>query len=293
ATAPRLLVFQHAAKHAPALIKYSLVQPGLLRHLPAWFFRCASGRLRHMLHLQVLNHNHRVVFAGLCAELMQEVVAAIGNADIELRNTSLLLLPVAGVLHHASQIALHTGFLGGHTAVGLQRGMQLAIRDRRKGGNPQVDPNVRCRRMYRGFNLHLDLEGHKPVLSLSGDGDVLYRAFDRATLPELDPPDHGQIDLASIQLEALRITEAIGQKLLAIARWSSTTSEEIGIGAFQILQALLKNLRMHLFEPAVFLALLPPCHQLAGFGIGEARDTREVAVLVDRQNLVPDKATGP
>ena len=90
-------------------------------------------------------------------------------------------------------------------------------------------------------------------------------------MPELDPADLGQIDLAPIQLEALRIAEAIGQKLLAVARWGRTAGEEIGIGTFQILQALLQHLRMHLVEPAVFLALLPPGQQLAGFGIGETR----------------------
>ena len=65
-----------------------------------------------------------------------------------------------------------------------------------------------------------------------------------------------------MQFEALRIAEAVGKKLLAIARWGSTTSEAIGIGTFQILHALLKDLGMHRFEPAVFLTLLPPGQQL-------------------------------
>ena len=119
--------------------------------------------------------------------------------------------------------------------------------------------------MHGRWHIHLNLEGYKPVLPLSGDGDVLDRALDRATGPELDPADHGQIDQASIHLEALGIAEAIGQKLLAVLWWSSTTSEEIGIGTFQILQALLKDLRVHRTQPAVFLALLPPGKQLTRF----------------------------
>ena len=147
--------------------------------------------------------------------------------------------------------------------------------------------------MHGRWDIQLNLQGHKPVLALSGDGDVLDRALERATGPELDPADQRQIDQASIHLDALGIAEAIGQKLLAVLWWSSTTNEEIGIGAFQILQALLKDLRVHRMQPAVFLALLPPGKQLTCFCIGETRHACTVAMLVDRQNLIPDETTCP
>ena len=171
--------------------------------------------------------------------------------------------------------------------------MQRPIGERRKRGNAQVNTNVSRRRMDRFLQVHLDLEGHEPMLPLSGDGDVFDGALHSATGPELDPTDHRQVDLPPIQFEALGIAEAVGEKLLAITRWCSTTSEEVGIGTFQIFQALLKDLGMHVFEPTVFLALLPPGEQLTGLCIGETWHTGIVAVFVDGQNLVPDKTTRP
>src|SRR5262249_20098839 len=144
-------------------------------------------------------------------------------------------------------------------------------------------------RVDRIWHFLLNLEGHTPVLPLSGDGDVFHCAINGATVPELDPADQRQIDPTSIQFEALRIPEAVRQKFLAITRWCCTTSEEIGIGAFQILQALLKDLGMHASEPAVFLALFPPGEQRTRLSIGETRHACEVAVLIDRQHLIPDK----
>src|SRR5712692_8135504 len=157
ATAPRLFVFQHAAKHAPALIEDGLVQPNFLRYLLAWLLHRAFGRLRHILDLQVLNNNHRVVFAGLCAELMQEIVSAIGDTDIKLGNTSLLLLPVAGVCDHPSQTPLHPSFFLRDTTVGIDRRVQCSIRERRKGRDTQINPDLRRRGMHWSGNLHLSL----------------------------------------------------------------------------------------------------------------------------------------
>ena len=109
---------------------------------------------------------------------MQEIVAAIGNADIELGNTALLLLPVLRILHHASQLALHPGFFLCGTTIGIERGMQCAIGEGGKGGNPQVNADVSRGRMHGVWHVHLDLEGHKPMLPLPGDGDVLDGALD-------------------------------------------------------------------------------------------------------------------
>ena len=80
------------------------------------------------------------------------------------------------------------------------------------------------------------------VCALPGDRGVLDDALDGATVPELHPTDHGQIDLAPVQLEAWRIAEAIGQEPLMIRGRCSTTSEEIGIGPLQILETLLEDL---------------------------------------------------
>ena len=48
ATPPELLVFQHTAEHAPALIENRLVQPGLGRDVSARFLDRAFGRPGHI-----------------------------------------------------------------------------------------------------------------------------------------------------------------------------------------------------------------------------------------------------
>ena len=82
APTPVLFVFQHMPKHAPALVQNRLVQPSLWCHVLPWLLHRALRRPRHIADLQVLQHNNRVVFAGLCTELVQKIVATIGNADI-------------------------------------------------------------------------------------------------------------------------------------------------------------------------------------------------------------------
>ena len=166
APAPELFVFQHAPKRAPALIENRLVQPGFGGNIVPWFLHRASGRPRHVAYLQVLDADDRVVFAGLGTELVQEVVAAIGNADIEPGNAALLLLPVLRILHHARESALHASFLGRVCTVGIEWGMQRSIRERGKGGNPQVDAHVGGGRMHGVWDIQLHLEGHKPMLPL-------------------------------------------------------------------------------------------------------------------------------
>ena len=118
-----------------------------------------------------------MVFAGLGTEPVQEIVSAIGDADIEPGNAVLLFLPVLRILHHARESALHAGFLDRVCTVGIERGMQHPIRERGKGGNPQVDTHVRGGRMHGYWDIQLHLEGHKPVVPLPGDGDV----FDRTS----------------------------------------------------------------------------------------------------------------
>ena len=135
-----LFVFQHTAKRPPALIQNRLVQSRLFARRGALACSpCPVADRDIMLHLQIFKDNDRVVFAGLCRELVQEIVAAIGNADIEPGDPALLLLPVLGVLHHARQTPLHAGFLLLDTAIGIERRIQRASRGGGKGGNPQVN----------------------------------------------------------------------------------------------------------------------------------------------------------
>src|SRR4029434_489228 len=236
---------------------------------------------------------HNLNGYGLGTELVQEVVATIGNADVELGNASLLLLPVLRILDHPGQLAPHPGFLVCNTAVGVQRGIELTIRERRKGGNPQVDANGGCRRMHRFWDGYLNLESHVTVVALPGDGDVFDRAYHLTVSPEGDPAYLGQVDLTAIHFEALGIAEAISQELLAVLRGRGPTCEEVCIRTLQVDKALLQTFGIGIFEPAVFCALLHPGHQRPGIVVVEPWHTSKVAMFIDRQNLVPDKATRP
>src|SRR6266700_1527726 len=285
ATTPRLLVLQHAATRAPALIQDCLVQTCFLSDLPPWLLDSATSRPRHVADLQVLKTDDRVVFAGLGTELVQEVTAAIGDAVV-------LLLPILRVFDHARKASLHAGFLLLDTSIGIEGRMQTTIRERRKGGNTQVNPNLSRGRMYGLRHVHLHLEGNKPMLSLSGDGDVFDAALHLTAVPKLDPADLWQVDLAPIQLEALGIAEAIGEELLAVLRRGSSASEEVRIRTFQVNEALLQDLRVDAVQPVVFLALLPQRQQAGGIVVRQTRNSSEIPAFVDRQNLVPDKTTG-
>src|SRR5215471_15597001 len=162
---------------------------------------------------------------------MQKIVTAIGNADIELGDTLLLLLPVLGVGDHARELALYTGFLLLDTSVGIERRMQGAIGEGRERGDTQINPDLSTGSMHGLRQVHLDLERHKPMFPLSGDGDVLDGACNLTAMPKLNPAKLGQVDLAPIQLETLRIAEAVGEELLAVLRRGRTASKEIGVGA--------------------------------------------------------------
>ena len=112
----RLFVFQHTAKRAPALIQNRLVQPRLL--VGTWcpgLFAVPRGRPRHMLHLQIFEDDDRVVFADLRRELVQEIVAAIGNAGIESGDATLLLLPVTENICACPPDAVAGGFFSSPT----------------------------------------------------------------------------------------------------------------------------------------------------------------------------------
>src|SRR5688572_6465018 len=79
APAPHLLVFEHGAEHAPALVENRLVQPGFGSDVTARLFDGTLCRPRHIRHLQVFDHNDRVALANLSRALVQKIIAAVGN----------------------------------------------------------------------------------------------------------------------------------------------------------------------------------------------------------------------
>jgi hypothetical protein len=52
-----------AGETLPTLVEDGLVESGFLLDVPAGLFDSAGGRSGHIAHLEILHHNHRVVFA--------------------------------------------------------------------------------------------------------------------------------------------------------------------------------------------------------------------------------------
>ncbi len=63
ATQPNLLVFQLAAKLAPALVENRLIEAGLGFDVSPWSLNRACCRFAHVNDFQIFDTHHRVVFA--------------------------------------------------------------------------------------------------------------------------------------------------------------------------------------------------------------------------------------
>jgi len=107
-TTPRLLRDEQPAEHAPALVQDRLVQARFGFDVAPWLVLGAFGRAGHLRNLQVFDHDDRVVFADLGRLLMQKILAAIGNSDVERGDAGLMLFPVAGERHFQCQLLLQT-----------------------------------------------------------------------------------------------------------------------------------------------------------------------------------------
>ena len=75
---PQCLVGNLSPELAPALVKYALVQHRFRPDIPAGGIKCALGRLRHILHLQIFHDDNSVVLADVGGELVQKILSHIG-----------------------------------------------------------------------------------------------------------------------------------------------------------------------------------------------------------------------
>ena len=110
--------------------------------------------------------------------------------------------------------------------------------------------------MLRGLHFVLGLDGNMPSVGLSGNRHILGLALNEATSLVFDPTNARQINLTSsfVNLELLRKAEGVRcHKLLVLLREGRQTFEELLEGAHQVLQRLLKNLRVHFLQPGVLL----------------------------------------
>ena len=106
------------------------------------------------------------------------------------------------------------------------------------------------------FHFVLGLDGNVPSVGLSRNRHILGLALNEAASLVFDPTDDRQINLPSsfVNLEALGKTEGVRcHELLVLLRKGRKTFEELLEGAHQILQRLLKNLRVHFLQPGILL----------------------------------------
>jgi len=82
AVSPDHLVFHLPAKFSPPLVEDGLVESGFLPDVPTWLFDSAGGRSGHIAYLEILDDNHRVVFADGGRGLMQQVQTVLRILEI-------------------------------------------------------------------------------------------------------------------------------------------------------------------------------------------------------------------
>lgn len=137
---PGQLVCQLPAELVPPLVQNSLVQPGFLAHLTTRIFLGAFSRGAQVSHLQVLHDYDRVVFADLSGDLVQVVLAGVGDADMQPRDLLFLLAPVFRKPILSGKPALFPGQLLFQPAETVERLIDFAIREGGEPGDAQVYP---------------------------------------------------------------------------------------------------------------------------------------------------------
>ena len=136
---PSHFVFQLAAKLAPALVKDGLVQSRLLLDPLAVLCAAAFGRPGHIANLQILNNDHRLVFADRRRGFVQEVFAGVCNIAVNSLSLPFGFAPVAAELDfaaHAPLVAFESGFV---LFEAIERRYKAAIAQGGESGNAHVN----------------------------------------------------------------------------------------------------------------------------------------------------------
>lgn len=286
---PPRLVLALPAEHTPALIEYRFVESRLRRHIATRFLNRPFSRLTHIGNLQVFKDQKRVFVSQSRAQLMGEVMAAIGNRLVNLVDSCLLPLVPIRASHHARQFALGLRKLLLMALERTERGNYLACTDGGKYLDTHINPNGRIAWMNRDIHFNLDPEAYIPVIATPRDGDVLDGAFNRSVLDEWHPADLRQIDTATFHLESLRIAKGIIEELLAKCGGISKPCKEIRVCAFKVFKGLLKHLTIDFFEPIPIIRLLPKREKSGGVVVVDARDPDEIATIVKPKGFVVHK----
>ena len=122
-----------------------------------------------------------MVFADVGRKLLKMITARIGNLLVELGDFFLLFLPVFAEPHHALKVPLHFGELVLGAAKGIDRKIDLAVRE--GGGllHARIKANLPARfRMHRSLDLTLGEDRGVPAVRLAHYRDAPKLPIDEA-----------------------------------------------------------------------------------------------------------------
>lgn len=289
ATRPRQLVVQLAAELVPALIEDGFVQARLGPNISSRCIYRTCRRLGQVPYLQVLNTHHRVVLADRGRGLVQEVAAGIADAGMDALDAGFGLLPIVAVLRFAAHGLLRLAQGRFVPLEAVEGRVEAAVRERGEPSNAQVDAD--CAALWDGpLNLALGLDAHEPLAARLADGDVLDRSQHLAAVAVTQPTELGQEEAAARLIEfdllGVGIAKTVALAFLLEAWEGGSFGEEVGIGAFQILQGLLQRMNRGIRQPGC-LWIMPPFREpLAQPSVAELLLATLVTFFVQRQCLV-------
>jgi len=108
AATPGQLISKLASDLAPSNIQNGSIEARLLRHIEPWRLGRATGRARHGLNAQGLDHDHAVVFREMGRDLVTGIAAAARDPGLMRPKTLQGFLPAPGSLPGPGQIPLKT-----------------------------------------------------------------------------------------------------------------------------------------------------------------------------------------
>ncbi len=234
---------------------------------------------------------------------VQEILADVGDADVNLGDLGFCFPPVAAELDLAAHRPLVTRQPLLVLLEAVERRDVGAIAQRGKAGDTDIDADGGGRRGHGRRDLPLGLDRHEPRAARLAHGNVAHLAQHVAAVAIAQPAELGQEDpaIALIELDLLRIgvAEAVALALLLEAREIGALGEEVGVGAFQILERLLLRVYRPIGQPwsrapRRQLSAVAPCREfLAQPGVAQLRLTALVAFLLQSQGLVEYEPTRP
>ncbi len=195
ATGPLELITQHSLQLSPPLVENGFVQSGFLPDIASGCLDrslCGTG---HIHHLQVFQHDHRVVFADDRADLMQDGFTHFRDPLMQSRDFRFLKFPVGGKFPFTRQFSLFSGQFPLQVPIGCHRQKHSSIGQGEQIGYSSVTTDRRGGGMHGIHHVLFCLNGSIPVSACSTDGDIADFSADDAGFAEFHPSDFRQEDL--------------------------------------------------------------------------------------------------